>query len=319
MPRPRVPEESEQTEGPGADATAAGVRGKAEQALLEQDGLWAYCDDTQDLNPPCFPPNLRHLEERLSSPVTSPSTAPVHTGIQHQTCQNCFFQTSPAPPTEPEHPPTDPACQKEEGFPCNPQVSGRRETPPSPTDTDRACPELGRRIQPALCQLRWSRCCRRGSSAALPCKEERKHKAANELREPHICSAAWKEPAMLLSHVGEKEKRWEAFLYDPTGQDTLLGNASMPQCTHRSFSSLHEMGQCFQPRGLNCWSLLWEVARSLCSLLGEGLPQEQHAQAGEQRCTYLSHMSKMKRQKEPTAMGPTCFQYPERRFRSFWS
>lgn len=46
---------------------------------------------------------------------------------------------------------------------------------------------------------------------------------------------------------------------------------------------------------------------------------EQEPVPGECSCTHLSHMSKMKRQKEPTAMGPTCFQYPERRFRSFWS
>lgn len=34
---------------------------------------------------------------------------------------------------------------------------------------------------------------------------------------------------------------------------------------------------------------------------------------------HLSHMSNIKRQKEPTAIGPTCFQYPEMWFRSCWS
>lgn len=34
---------------------------------------------------------------------------------------------------------------------------------------------------------------------------------------------------------------------------------------------------------------------------------------------HLSHMSNMKRQKEPTAIGPTCFQYPAMWFRSCWS
>lgn len=94
--------------------------------------------------------------------------------------------------------------------------------------------------------------------------------------------------------------RWEVFLYGPMGQDTLLGNTSTLQCAPWSLSSLREMGLGLQAWGLNRWSLLQEVP-------------------GDRHCTYLSHMSKMKRQKEPTAMGPTCFQYPERRFRSFWS
>lgn len=75
------------------------------------------------------------------------------------------------------------------------------------------------------------------------------------------------------------------FLNGPTGQDTLLGNTSTLQCAPWSLSSLREMGLGLQARGLNRWSL-----------------------PGDRRCTYLSHMSKMKRQKEPTAMGPTCFQ-----------
>lgn len=34
---------------------------------------------------------------------------------------------------------------------------------------------------------------------------------------------------------------------------------------------------------------------------------------------HLSHMSKIKRQKDPNTMGPTCFQYTDKRFLSVWS
>lgn len=70
-----------------------------------------YRDDTQDLNPLWFPPNLRHLE-KFSSPVTSPGTAPVPGSTQHQTCQDRFFQTPPAFPAAPESHLTAPACQR---------------------------------------------------------------------------------------------------------------------------------------------------------------------------------------------------------------
>lgn len=61
--------------------------------------------------------------------------------------------------------------------------------------------------------------------------------------------------------------------------------------------------------------MCFKAATGLCPLLSEG----SWGTWPEGCASYLSHMSKMKRQKEPTAMGPTCFQYPERRFRSFWS
>jgi len=41
--------------------------------------------------------------------------------------------------------------------------------------------------------------------------------------------------------------------------------------------------------------------------------------AGSSTLAHLSHISKMKRQNEPKTMGPTCFQYTEKRFLSVWS
>lgn len=94
-------------------------REKVKWVLLGQHRLWGYGDDTQDLNPPCFPPNLSHLVQRFCSPVTSQAQSPA------ANCQCSFFQMTPATPTAPKHP-SQPSCTQRRRVPHTLQVSARR-------------------------------------------------------------------------------------------------------------------------------------------------------------------------------------------------
>lgn len=242
-----------------------GPGGKAERALLEQHGLWDYCDDTRDLNPPCFPQNLRHLEERFSSPAASPSTAPVPGGTQLQTCQECCFQTTPASPAAPEPPLTAPVCQKEEGFPTPRRyLAGGEHLPLLPTQTEPAPSRVegysqlranfgGPDAVEGVLQLHSP--AKRRENTKLPTGSESPTSALQPGKSQPRCFPAWvrrrRGGKRFFTVLWDKIRCWEI--------------PSVLQRTHRSLCSLHETGLCIQPRGLNCWSLLREVAGSLCS------------------------------------------------------
>lgn len=121
------------------------------------------------------------------------------------------------------------ASQEEERRP--PPAAGIRQQHPQGRPTSLShqhcvlgLPGPGRRIRPALCQPRWSRCCRRGFSAALPCKEKTQscHRGQEAHREPHICSAVCRASPCCLSLWGRRTQGWEARPSGPTGQDAQL-------------------------------------------------------------------------------------------------
>lgn len=78
-------------------------------------------------------------------------------------------------------------------------------------------------------------------------------------------------------------------------------------------------------RGLSTGHLCWEIQRRQTdnNKVQNGPIRSsldcRDKTAEVQNGSYLSHMSKIKRQKEPKTIGTTCFQYTENRFRSVWS
>lgn len=114
------------------------------------------------------PLTWRSSPRAASQTSMSPSTAPVPEvpGTKPTTTTSCSHHQGP--PQRPS--PTTQLSQEEEGLVSHlypPRARGPARAPS--------------RIQPAPCPPRWSRCCRRGFSAALPC-EERKHRAATEAK-----------------------------------------------------------------------------------------------------------------------------------------